>query len=123
MTTNWEFLIVIAVFIGIIIYRYYFILISSPKLDSFIRKYFDNEDYKINLIRKLTLNEKFRYRETSFLNQVMTFGTSIFSFSNESYFRVLELTDNNGNEFQKYIEIQVINKQIDNVIEFDSYEI
>jgi len=123
MTISWEFLAALTVFIGIIFYRFYFIRISSPKLDSFIREYYDSEEFEITLIRKLTLNEKFRYRETSLLHQVMTFGTSIFPFSNESYFRVLELVDNNGNEYQKYIEILIVNKQIDKVTEFDSYEI
>lgn len=123
MTISWEFLAFLTVFIVIIIYRFYFIRISSPKLDSFIREYYDSEEYEITLIRKLTLNEKFRYGETSTLHQVMTFGTSIFSFKNESYFRVIELADNKGNEIQKYIEIQVANKQIEKVIEFDSYEI
>ena len=120
---SWEFLIVLAFFIGILVYRFYFSMISNPKLNELIHEYYENENLKITSIRKSTINEKFRYRETNDLYEITTLGMSIFYKSGESYFRVIEFVDKTGKEFQKYVEIQTQRQLIDKVIEFDSYDI
>lgn len=123
MIISWELLIVLAFFLGILVYRFYFSMISNPKLNELIHEYYENENLKITSIRKLTINEKIRYRETNDLYEITTLGMSIFYKSGESYFRVIEFVDKTGKEFQKYVEIQTQNQIIDKVIEFDSYDI
>ena len=126
---SWEIFIIPVVFIAIIIYRAYFVLISSSKLDELIRNYYESDKYQILLIRKLTLNEKIRYRESSNLSmffsyrQVGLFSPSFLRKQGESFFRVIEFKDSGDKEYQVYVEIQIKNQEILEVIEFDSYEL
>jgi len=123
---SWEIFIVPGILLAIIIYRVYFVLISSAKLTELIQDYYENDKRQIVLIRKLSLNEKFRYRESTDLAIFISFGTfnsSLFRKPGDTYFRVIELKDTVGNEFQVYTEIQIMNQEIVELIEFDSYEL
>lgn len=126
---SWEIFIIPVVFIAIIIYQIYFVLISSSKLNELIKNYYESDKYQILLIRKLTFNEKIRYRESSNLSmffsyrQVGLYTPSFLRKQGESYFRVIEFKDSNENECQVYVEIQIMNQEIVELIEFDSYEL
>jgi|GEM_PF-6928812 len=126
---SWEIFIIPIIFIAIIIYRVYFVLISSSKLDELIRNYYESDKFQILLISKLSLNEKIRYRESSSLSmffsyrQVELFTPSFLRKQGESFFRVIEFKDSNDKEYQVYVEIQIKNQEILEVKEFDSYEL
>jgi hypothetical protein len=125
---SWEIFIVPVVIITIIIYRVYFVLISSSKLDELIKNYYESDKYQILLIRKLSLNEKFRYRESNDLSMFFSFRQvgpygSFFRKQGETYFRLIVFKDANENEYQVYVEVQIMNQEILEIIEFDSYEL
>ena len=55
--------------------------------------------------------------------QVGLFTPSFFKKQGESFFRVIEFNDSNDKEYQVYVEVQIKNQEILEVIEFDSYEL
>jgi len=124
---TWEIIIIPVAIVFVIIYRTYFVSRNSSKLNELIKAYYESDKYEIVLIRKLSFNEKIRYRDTNGLSMFFAYRKTGFFCclvkQPDSYFRVIEFKAAKDIECQVYVEIEVLNQQIVNVTEFDSYDL
>lgn len=118
-----EIFLVLGIIIAVIFLRAKYVLISNSSLNELIETYYDQNNFKIIEIRRLSLNERFRYSAWNDVSAFMPYTNSYFRNSKETFFRVIEFSDNDKHEYQVYVEIQILNREITDLIEFDSYEI
>ena len=96
---------------------------SNIDVRDFIITHYRNENMIINKISELNFTEKLKYRVPflKYLNRNDLYSTILNS--PKSYNRKVELTDKDGNEFTKYVEIIVKDRNVISFKEYDSYDI
>jgi len=99
---------------------------NKEKLNNLIDKYFSDKNFKIDEIKHLGFFERLKYSRLFQQAYVYDNLYNIFirnkEFREEVFCRKIHLTDKNGNEKTKYIDINVNGNNIE-IEEFDSYDI
>lgn len=118
-------------FIGVALFLIYAVftisLLRKNKRELFeiITNHYQEKELGVTHVLKLNIREKMRYGVPiiPFLSFV-SYSSVYFSRSNNDidYVRKVELVDEEGNEFTKYVDILVENKKVVSFKEFDSYD-
>ena len=105
-----------------VIYMLYTKIQSLQTIDTLIGEYYCNREIEVVSISKLNTTEKLKYAVP--LIPFFTFYSSSFSlFTNtdESYFRKVDTSDASGSEQIRYLEIIFTNNGVA-YVEFDKYD-
>ena len=89
----------------------------------FIANHYESENFIIDSISKLSLSDRIKYG-VPIVNYFSLFGSVLFIFNSTTYHsRKVELIDENNNKSTKFIEIDLVNRNVVKYNEFDSYDI
>ncbi|MDE5420045.1 hypothetical protein L3049_18805 [Labilibaculum sp. DW002] len=105
-----------------LLYMLYTKIQSLQAIDRLIDEYYSDQEIEVVDISKLNTTEKLKYAVP--LMPFFTFytsGFSLFSKTDESYFRKVDTTDDSGSEQIRYLEITFTNNGVE-YIEFDKYD-
>ena len=99
---------------------------KKEELNNLIDKYYSDKNFKIDGIEQLGFFERLRYsrlfQSAYIYNNLYTMLIKNKEFREEVFCRKIHLIEKNGYELTKYIDINVLDNDIE-IEEFDSYNI
>ncbi|WP_430932660.1 hypothetical protein [Saccharicrinis sp. 156] len=122
-----EYLEIINLFISVIVfsvigYRLSQLFIGSDKLDFFIYNHYKQKGPDNLIIDELTFKEKIKYSVPISIFRVYNYFFGIFT-GKISYVRKVEIQNRNASVNIIFIELQIRNKKLFSIKEFDSYNL
>ena len=100
---------------------------TNKELNNLITKYYSEKNFKIEEIKQLGFFAKLRYnrlfKSAHIYNNIFNILIRGNEFREKFFYREINLTDMNGKEFTKYIDITVVDYDNIEIDEFDCYEI
>jgi hypothetical protein len=119
---DWVSVLFVLVFISLLVYHIFNKQASAKIMDELLVNYYKDNGLNITDISKLSVSERIKYgAPVSPFIKLQTSTFSIFTNSNESFFRKIETIDDSDKEHIRYVELSLNNSGV-NVEEFDVYE-
>lgn len=118
-----EYFFVIAIGLILIFFIIKYYKWSQSSVNDFILNHYEDDNWKVQDITSLSINEKIRNGVPVLDHFSYTSGWLNFPNSKTLYNRKVELKDKDNNESTKYIEVEMQDGIVVSFNEFDSYDI